>query len=148
MADLICKNISGDHYLTIITGTNTRLYKALSKDYWNAPNVAIKGYTKEVPLYMDSADIYMTKAGGISTSEALAKAVPMAFIKAVAGCEDYNADFFVNMGAAITSDDVTVLVARCLELLADKEKRTSMENALLKKSSRNAAEIIYETLSR
>ena len=148
VADLICKNISGEHYLTIITGTNAKLYKALSKDYWDAPNVAIKGYTKEVPLYMDSADIYMTKAGGISTSEALAKAVPMVFIKAVAGCEDYNADFFVNMGAAITSEDVDELVKMSLDLLSDEEKRNSMVNALLQKSDRNAAEIIYETLSK
>ncbi len=148
VAELICKNISAKHYLTIITGTNTKLYKALTKDYADAPNVSIVGFTREVPLYMESADIYMTKAGGISTSEALTKAVPMVFIKAVAGCEDYNSDFFTNMGAAITSSDVSELVNMSLELLGDAERLDKMVAILKEKSDRDASEIIYETLSK
>ena len=148
MAELICKNISTDHYLTIICGTNERLYRSLTKDYSHAPNVAIKGYTKEVPLYMDSADIYMTKAGGISTSEALKKAVPMVFIKAVAGCEDYNADFFVKMGAAITSVDIHELVDMSLDLLGDAERLDRMHQVLSEKSGRDAAQIIFNTLTK
>lgn len=148
MAELICKNISTEHYLTIICGTNAKLYKSLTKNYSNVQNVAIKGYTKEVPLYMDSADIYMTKAGGISTSEALKKAVPMVFIKAVAGCEDYNVDFFVKMGAAITSDNINELVDMSLSLLSDKERLAKMREILSEKSGRDAAEIIYNTLTK
>ena len=60
------------------------------------------GYTKFIPLYMDSADLFLTKPGGISVTEASAKALPMAFINAVAGCEQYNMDIFIRHGFAFT----------------------------------------------
>ncbi len=148
ISELLCKNVSSDFYLSIITGTNEKLYAALNKDYWNDPNVSIRGYVREVPLYLDSADIYMTKAGGISTSEAFFKGVPMVFIKAVAGCEDYNAAFFTKMGAAITADRVEDLVSSTLDIIKNKEKREEMASAIRAKNQKNAADVIFETLSK
>ena len=147
ISELLCKNVSSDFYLTVITGTNEKLYSSLEKDFWNAPNVNVRGFVRDIPLYLDSADIYMTKAGGISTSEAYFKGVPMAFIKAVAGCEDYNAAFFINMGAAITSDKVEDLVNKTLDVIKNKEKREEMASAIKAKNHKNAADVIFETLS-
>ena len=39
-------------------------------------------------LLMDSADLYLTKPGGISVTEAASMRLPMVFIDAVAGCEE------------------------------------------------------------
>ncbi len=78
------------------------------------------GYTKFIPLYMDSADLFLTKPGGISVTEASAKALPMAFINAVAGCEQYNMDIFIRHGFAFTNTYVKELAESCVTALAEK----------------------------
>lgn len=76
--------------VSVICGTNRQLYRKLNVRYRNHPRVHIVGYTDKMPLYMDSADLYLTKPGGISVTEAAVKNIPMSFINAVAGCEQYN----------------------------------------------------------
>lgn len=60
-------------------------------------------------LLMDSADLYLTKPGGLSISEASAKKLPMVFLNAVAGCESYNLHFFLERGVAQTADSPHIL---------------------------------------
>ena len=50
---------------------------------------------------MDAADCIVTKPGGLTTSEALAKGVPMIMSKPVPGQEDRNVEFLLNTGAAM-----------------------------------------------
>ena len=79
---------------------------------------------------MASADIYVTKPGGISTTEAMARGLPMVLVDAVAGCEDYNMRYFQNMGAAVASKDPATLAALCLDLVADTDRRAEMSRSL------------------
>jgi len=51
------------------------------------------GFTDKIPLYMDASELALTKPGGLSTSEALTKALPLILIDAVPGCETRNLDF-------------------------------------------------------
>ncbi|MFR7461994.1 MAG: hypothetical protein ACLUW8_14630 [Subdoligranulum sp.] len=43
---------------------------------------------------MQASDLFLTKPGGLSTSEAMAAELPMVLIDAVAGCETHNLNFF------------------------------------------------------
>lgn len=95
---------------------------------------------------MDSADLYLTKPGGISITEAAVKCLPMAFVNAVAGCEQYNMDFFLNMGAAITADTPKKLAVKSMKLLRSPTERHDMEKCLQEHKPPNGAECIYKEL--
>lgn len=146
------KSISGqlteDIDVTVLCGTNRRLRQELLYRYNQQKNIHIKGYTNQMPLYLDSADLYLTKPGGISITEAAVKCVPMAFVNAVAGCELYNMDYFTRMGAAISAGTPTDLVERSLSLLGSPAELRQMEESLRKHPQPNGAERIFQELSR
>ena len=80
-----------------------------------------------MPLYMDAADLILTKPGGLSSTEAAVKALPMLFIDAVPGCETRNFEFFLENGFADMRDSVLELCDTVCDLLenAEKLKKTS-----------------------
>lgn len=139
----LSKKLPKDVCLTVVCGSNSKLKKQLDK--LKLPqNVRILGFTNNVSLYMDSADFIITKAGGLTCSEALAKRLPLLFINAVGGCENYNRRFFVDNGMAVeTKGSVT---DAALELLEDNEKLASMAEAMNKIYSGNAAKNIAAVL--
>ena len=114
--------------------------------YAGQANIHILGFEKNVSLLLDSADLYLTKPGGISVTEAAAKALPMVLIDAIAAVEEYNLDFFTKAGAAVTAATPEELAACCLELLAEPERRAEMSAAIADAVPLNAAETIYETM--
>ena len=59
------------------------------------------GYIDNVDVFMDAADCIVTKPGGLTTSEALAKGLPMIMNNPVPGQEDRNVEFLLNTGAAM-----------------------------------------------
>lgn len=104
------------------------------------------GYTQDVPLYMDAADLYLTKPGGISVTEAAAKKLPMAFINPVSGCEQYNLEFFTALGAAVTDASPERLADKCVSLLSSEEELQTMRRALERYGQPNGAELICRDL--
>ncbi len=132
--------------ISVICGTNKSLLRQLERKYKDNPDIHIIGFTDEIPLYMDSADLYLTKPGGVSVTEAAAKRLPMVFIDAVAGCEQYNMDYFVTLGAAVTDSNIKILADKTIELLNDDKLRSQMVNALEDYNQPNGAQIIYNEL--
>ena len=127
-------------------GANEKLHKHLASRYAGQTNIHILGFEKNVSLLLDSADLYLTKPGGISVTEAAAKALPMVLIDAIAAVEEYNLDFFTKAGAAVTAATPEELAHCCLELLAEPERRAEMSAAIAQAVPLNAAETIYETM--
>ncbi len=58
------------------------------------------GYTDQISLLMDASDCIVSKPGGLTTSEALAKRLPIVISNPIPGQEDRNADFLLNNGVA------------------------------------------------
>ena len=75
----------------------------------------------------------VTKPGGLSSTEAANKHLPMVFITAVGGCESPNFNYFLSHGYALGSDgsrevaDLVVYLANCPEQLA-RMRRTMQED--------------------
>ena len=112
--------------LTVVCGTNTALQRKLEKAHAGKPNIHIEGYVRDMSALMDSADLYLTKPGGISVSEAAQKRLPMVLIDAVAGCEAYNKLYYIRKGCARTGATVAELTEVCLTLLQDDARRQAM----------------------
>lgn len=106
VAHTIAEQLHKDDLLITVCGNNQRLKQQMDADFWHsADQVQVLGFTKEMPLYMHAADLLITKAGGLTTSEALAAQVPILYLDAVPGCETYNLDFMVSHGCALMSHD-------------------------------------------
>lgn len=131
LTELLSHRLEPNCEISIVCGTNMGLHQKLEQKYRSHPNIHIHGFVQNMNTLMDSADLFLTKPGGLSTSEALAKALPMVLIDAVAGCEAYNLRHFTEIGGAVTASTVGKLTELCFELLKDPQRRSAMESALL-----------------
>lgn len=133
--------------ISVICGRNKSLYRKLSHRHRNHSGIHIVGFTEEMPLYLDSADLYFTKPGGISVTEGAAKAVPMVYVNAVAGCEEYNMNFFLKNGGAVTGKSVRELSDLCVDLLFSDERLDRMRKVLESCGKLDGAANVYRVLS-
>ena len=143
LAEYLPQQIPSDSLLAVICGNNRRLYKALTK-YPLPDNMRVLGFTSRMPLYMDAADLILTKPGGLSSTEAAVKALPMLFIDAVPGCETRNFEFFIKNGFADMRDSVLGLCDAVCELLENEEKLKKMSKNLKSEFSGCAVQSISE----
>lgn len=77
------------------------------------------GYTRTVERVMSCADLVVTKPGGLSTSECLAKGLPMLLVSPIPGQEERNADYLLESGAAQIALDTASFEYKLDRLLRD-----------------------------
>lgn len=63
------------------------------------------GFVDNVDVMMDASDCILTKPGGLTVSESMAKCIPMILINPIPGQEDRNAEFLLNNGLAIKTSE-------------------------------------------
>jgi processive 1,2-diacylglycerol beta-glucosyltransferase len=112
------------------------------------PRLCPVGFTTEMDKYMGAADLLVGKAGGLTTSEALARALPIALIEPIPGQEDRNADHLLEAGAAIRCNNLPAAAWKIAGLLGDKERLTRMREAARGLAWPNAAATIAEDALR
>ncbi len=88
-----------DFQIISVCGSNQKLKKQIDK-MKKRHKIYNYGFTEQVDLMMDAADCIVTKPGGITSSEALAKGLPMIIANPIPGQEDRNVEFLMNNGAA------------------------------------------------
>lgn len=132
--------------ISVVCGRNQKLQARLQRKFQSAPNVHIYGFTDNINALMDSADVYITKPGGLSTSEAAAKGLPMILLDVVSGCEEHNMSFYTRNGGAISTSGVDSVVECCSILAKEPEKLTKMRNALISQVPGNAAKILCDAM--
>lgn len=96
--------------LIVVCGTNRRLSRDLQKRFGDDRHVRILGHTRTVHRLMDAADLLISKPGGLTTSESLAKGLPLLIIEPIPGQEERNAQFLMRHGAALRADTLDELV--------------------------------------
>lgn len=105
------------------------------------------GFTKEMDKYMAAADLLVGKAGGLTTSEALARNLPVALIEPIPGQEERNADHLLEAGAAIRCNNLPAAAWKIGRLLDDSARLARMrEAARAMAKPRAAAEIAEDAL--
>lgn len=96
----IIKQLDGldvDFQILSVCGNNKSLKKKidkfnLKKDIYNF------GFVNNVDVMMSASDYIITKPGGLTISESMAKNLPAILINPIPGQEDRNAEFLVNNG--------------------------------------------------
>ncbi|MHA0856601.1 MGDG synthase family glycosyltransferase [Paenibacillus sp. CMAA1364] len=89
-----------DHIQIIFClGSNDKaLHKMKSNSQYTHPNIHIVGFVREIDQLMEVSDILVTKPGGMTCSEGLAKGIPMLFHLAIPGQEEENSQYFTSLG--------------------------------------------------
>lgn len=105
------------------------------------------GYTEQISLLMDAADCIVTKPGGLTTSEALAKRLPMIIANPIPGQEDRNTEFLLNSGVAMKISKTAVLADAIYQLFRDPVRIETMKRNidLIRKphASEDLADLIF-----
>ena len=113
-----------------------------------APRLVPVGFTKQMDQYMAAADLLVGKAGGLTTSEALARHLPMALIEPIPGQEFRNADHLLEQGAAIRCNNLPAAAWKISHLLEDSSRMARMRHAAAEMARPNAAAHIAEDALR
>lgn len=107
--------------IAVVCGSNTRAKRKIDAAKWKH-TVYNPGFTKQMDLLMDAADLLVSKPGGLTSSEALAKRLPLLISDHIRGQETRNADFLVSHGVAFVPEKGKAAADTALALLASPER--------------------------
>jgi len=106
------------------------------------------GYVDNVADLMAAADVLITKAGGVTVSEALAMHLPMLIYGSIPGQEESNTDFLIQHGAAL-APGTPAEIRRTLEALcADPDGLAAMRLAAADLGRPAAAQVVVAHLAQ
>ncbi|MDP5272599.1 MGDG synthase family glycosyltransferase [Chengkuizengella axinellae] len=111
--------------IIICLGNNEKALNELSSNsLFQHPNIKLQGFTKNINQLMEVSDLLITKPGGVTSTEAIAKQLPMLFFNPIPGQEEENCKFFVknNLGMRINTFDQ--LNERLSQLITNKIKNS------------------------
>ena len=126
MADIAAeleKRMERGDFASVLCGSNRQMLYALRRRGFR--RVEAVGFTNRVHRYMDSADVLVSKPGGISITEAGTRGTPLLLADMVGGCETRNQEFFHARGWAETCQPEDMADA-ALALLDWPERRQAL----------------------
>ncbi|WP_019850272.1 glycosyltransferase [Desulfitobacterium sp. PCE1] len=137
--------------LIIVCGKDKHLYRSLEPLVKTSKHkVLLKGFVRNVEELMTVADIVVTKAGGLTVTEALTKHLPIVIYKPIPGQEKENAEFLQKIGAgrlAYREQQLNQILTDLLEKPAEREMmRQAATRALPGQAAERSTECILELL--
>lgn len=122
-------NLEQDFQVLCVCGRNEKMKKEIENHEWNKKIIPF-GFVDNVDVMMDASDIIITKPGGLTSSEFLAKKLPAIIMNPIPGQENRNTEFLVNNGAAIMVTDTFKLDEAIFELLKSPVRKELMEKSV------------------
>jgi processive 1,2-diacylglycerol beta-glucosyltransferase len=113
--------------LSLIAGRNEKLKKKL--EALAGSRAEVFGFVTNVHEFMSRSDLIVTKAGGLTVSECLARRLPMVLFSPIPGQEECNADYLLEHGAAVKARSLEVLDFKIMELLENPARLDMMKRA-------------------
>jgi processive 1,2-diacylglycerol beta-glucosyltransferase len=115
-----------DFQVIVVCGNNKAMYDKIRKKQYSK-RYDIYGYVDNIDVMMDAADCIITKPGGITSSEALAKSLPMIMVNPIPGHETRNAEFMLNNGIALYATSSFPLEEAVFSLLRHPNRLRDMQ---------------------
>ncbi len=101
-------------------GSNEKARAQLAEEpLFQHPNIRVLGFTREIDKLMDVSDLLITKPGGMTCTEGLAKGIPMLFYNPIPGQEEENLQYFTELGLGEPIKSLETLDARFDRLIRD-----------------------------
>lgn len=135
--------------IVIVAGRNEALRERLSRLAARAPvPTTVLGFTREMHDWMALADLAVTKPGGLTTAEALARGLPLVVVNPIPGQETRNATMLYEAGAAISGENPYTVGFRVGRLLESRERLAAMREAARRLGRPRAAFEVAAELGR
>lgn len=115
--------VERDFQLIVVCGNNADMKAEIDEIAKTSRHkMLVTGFVKTIPQMMDASDAIITKPGGLTTSEALAKHLPMIIANPIPGQEERNAEFLLNNGCALATSK-TCPIDECMYQLLTSDVR-------------------------
>ncbi len=121
LAQQLCDQTTPFDRIVVMGGTNESLKASLRKTFAQESRVKILDFTRGVDEYMAACDVLFTKPGGLTSTEAAARQVPLVHTAQIPGCETINAAFFKAHGLSLCAANEKE-AASCGALLCSQKK--------------------------
>lgn len=145
--ELVSRLKSGEQ-VVIICGNNKKRARSLRLQFHKNSNVHVVGFTRHVAEYMAAADVLFTKPGGLSSTEAIVRRVPLIHTDPIPGCETKNRAFFVSRGMSVTGTHQKELADAGISLAKDDARQIAMRDAQRENSHPQAGTAITHLLEK
>jgi processive 1,2-diacylglycerol beta-glucosyltransferase len=112
-----------------VAGARAEVQRRLQRTAATAPprhRVHVLGFTSAMDELMAAADLLVGKAGGLTSSEALARELPLLIVNPIPGQEERNSDHLLEVGAALRCNTLSTLSWKVEDLLADRDRLTRL----------------------
>lgn len=113
--------------ITVIAGRNEKMKKRLQEVAGGRAEV--HGFVTNIQEFMTRADLAISKSGGLTVSECLARGLPLVVTSPIPGQEEANADYLLEKGAAVKARSLDVLDFKVRELLENPARLDMMKRA-------------------
>ncbi len=138
---------AADLSLVVVAGRNAALETECRAIANTLPMpVRVYGFVNNMHELMDAADLIVTKPGGLTTTEILAKGKPMALVSPIPGQEQRNCEYLLEEGAAMRLYDVSDAAWHLKTWLADAPRMRRMHMAATTIARPHAARDIARSL--
>lgn len=139
--------LSMDFQIMVVCGNNKKMYKKISRMQKDLKkDVRVYGYVDNVYMMMDASDCIITKPGGITSSEALAKGLPMIMVNPIPGHEQRNAEFMLNNGLALYATKSFPVDEAVFSLFKHPERVEDLRHTIEIYGKKDASRILCEFL--
>jgi processive 1,2-diacylglycerol beta-glucosyltransferase len=126
--------------VVVVAGKNAEVKADLEKV--EAPTrhrAHILGFTDQIDELMAAADVVVSKPGGLTTSEVLARGAVMVVVNPIPGQESRNSDYLLESGAAIKANNLPTLAYKLASLLDDEKRLAQLKSNVAKIARPRAA---------
>ncbi len=128
-----------------VTGRNAEARRRLSAvTVPGRHRVRVLGYTDQMDELLAAADLVVTKPGGLTVCEALARGTGLVIVNPIPGQEQRNSDYLLENGAAIKINHVQTLACKVSELLGDPARLARLRANARRLARPNAARDVAE----
>lgn len=133
--------------IAVLCGYNQSLKKRITE--FADENVHVYGHVDNVDEFMSAADLLITKSGGITVTEAIAKRLPMVIFDPIPGQEERNLEYLLKKKIAVRVKNIDMLELKIKELIdSDKRKLNAMRERMTKIVMMDSAEKVCDIVIR
>jgi len=124
----------------VVCGHNKQVFEQIESFKSRSDmNIINFGFVNTIDELMAASDLYVGKAGGISTAEGLAMWLPLVFIRPIPGQESRNADFVVKNKAGRKVKDIDEIIDIIKDLKETKEHINALKQGVKEIQKKNAS---------
>ena len=136
----LVSNKLANELIIVACGNNHKLFERITR--LEHSNILPLSYTNKMHLYLSAADVFLSKAGGLSTSECIHLGVPLLYIDAIPGCETRNLEFMTQHGYTDIALSPIDAANKTVELLNNPQKAQSIISECAAAIKKDPAEAI------